>query len=185
MTRLTIKTLALIGLVLAASFGMANAGTMYNDVVHDEMTGTVVHNTWGNCVTTKWLTGRNNCTATISEEARTVYFAFNSAALTKEARMKLNTLTKALKEGGVEQVQVAGYADRMGNPVYNEKLSKRRAEAVHAYLVAHGIAKADVIKTRWLGESEPTTDCAANMKRKDLIACLQPDRRVEVELVYK
>jgi outer membrane protein OmpA-like peptidoglycan-associated protein len=185
MTRLTIKTLALIGLVLAASIGMANAGTMYNDVVHDALTGTVVHNTWGNCVVTKWMVGRNNCGVTISEEARTVYFAFNSAALTREAHMKLDTLARALRAGGIQQVQVAGYADRMGNPVYNEKLSKKRAEAVRHYLVAHGIAQADVIKTRWLGESEPTTNCPADLKRKDLIACLQPDRRVEVELVYK
>jgi OOP family OmpA-OmpF porin len=159
---------------------------MYNDVVHDALSGTVVHNTYGNCVITKWLAGRNNCNAVlISQDARTVYFGFNSAVLTKDAHRRLDSLASTLRAEGLQEVEVVGYADRMGNPVYNEKLSKKRAEAVRAYLVAHGIAKASTVKTRWLGESEPTTSCPAGMKRKELIACLQPDRRVEVEIVYK
>lgn len=184
MNRLNIKTLALTGLVLLASISLARAGAEYNDVVRDAMSGTVVHNTWGNCVVTKWLTSHNNCNSmVITDEARTIYFAFAQSSLTPMAHRKLDTLANTLRANGVQEVQVVGYADRMGNAVYNEKLSKKRAETVRAYLVAHGIVNASVIKTRWLGESSPATDCPANLKRKELISCLQPDRRVEVEIV--
>jgi len=49
---------------------------------------------------------------------------------------------------------------------------------------AEGYTNARVTETRWVGEEEPSTNCEAAEKRTQLIACLQKDRRVEVDMVY-
>ena len=122
----------------------------------------------------------------ISKDERTIYFEFNKSTLTKQARTRLGGLVAKIKAaGGVEGGELIGYADHIGTPSYNEKLSKKRAETVRAFLAAHGL-KMGKTTIRWFGDTEPATDCPANLSqmRKRLIQCLQPDRRVEVELVY-
>jgi len=179
-----IKTLAATGLFLAILAGPAQADPSYS-VVHDSE-GAVVRNSTGNCVRTKWLNDKDTCPhgATFTQDERTVYFEFNKSTLTKEAKAHLDALISKIKAvGAVEGGQLVGYADRIGTPGYNEKLSKKRVETVRAYIAAHGL-KMTAAKIRWLGETEPVTDCAKGMPRKELIKCLQPDRRVEVELVY-
>ena len=64
---------------------------------------------------------------------------------------------------------------------YNQKLSERRADAVRDYLVSKGVPK-DKIETIGMGEKQPIPGVVCDQKNlKELIACLQPDRRVEVE----
>jgi len=182
----SLKTLAATGLLLTALAGSAYADSNYA-VVHDAASGTPVHNTYGNCVRTKWLNDRDTCpgAASLTQEERTVYFDFNKSTLTPEARRRLTALVKKIKASGpVLNLEVVGFADRIGTPTYNEKLSKKRAETVHSFLVAHGLVHSNVGQTRWLGDTEPKTDCPASLPRKKLIACLKPDRRVEVEIVY-
>jgi outer membrane protein OmpA-like peptidoglycan-associated protein len=181
----SLKTIAVAGLLLTVFAGSALAESNYA-VVHDAASGTPVRNTYGNCVHTKWLTDKDECpfAGMFTKEDRTVYFEFNKATLTKEARKHLDTLIAKIKAaGGVPTGDVVGYADRIGTASYNEKLSKKRAEAVKSYMVAHGI-KMTGTTVRWLGDTEPTADCPPGMKRKELIKCLQPDRRVEVELTF-
>ena len=114
-----------------------------------------------------------------------MYFGFNLASLSPEMKQKLDTLANTLMSASnVKGARIVGYADRIGNPGYNEKLSKKRAENVKQYLIAKGLINTQVADTRWLGSSTPTTDCPANLKRADLLNCLQPDRRVEVEIDY-
>lgn len=86
----------------------------------------------------------------------------------------------------VEVVLVTGHADRIGSEKYNQDLSQRRADAVKAYLVEQGV---DIkrIETDAKGESEPTVSCnevkgKENGKNKKLVECLQPNRRVVVEV---
>jgi outer membrane protein OmpA-like peptidoglycan-associated protein len=99
---------------------------------------------------------------------------------------RLNTLADRLNSAGdVEGARVVGYADRIGTVSYNEKLSRKRAEAVRDYLIARGVVNSSVTKTRWVGKSEPTADCPKNMTRVQVIDCLQPDRKVEVEIIYR
>ncbi len=180
-----LKTIIAAGLLLAAFSGPALAEASYA-VVHDAASGTPVRNTYGNCVHTKWMTDKDECpmAGNFTEEERTVYFDFNKSTLTKEARKHLDTLISKIKaQGGVAGGQVVGFADRIGTASYNEKLSKKRAEVVKSYMAAHGL-KMSGTTVRWLGDTEPSTDCPPNMARKKLIKCLQPDRKVEVELVY-
>ncbi len=99
---------------------------------------------------------------------------------------KLNSLAKALQSMNyITGVSIVGYADRIGNTGYNKKLSERRAKVVEAYLRARGYLNTSVADTRWLGESVPITVCHDGLDRSALIACLQKDRRVTVEIKYK
>ncbi len=80
--------------------------------------------------------------------------------MTKDGRTALDALATDIKAKGnsVVAVRVAGYADRIGSATANEKLSKKRADAVRKYLVSKGVVNAQVVETRWFGDSAPATD---------------------------
>ncbi len=81
----------------------------------------------------------------------------------------------------VEQVRVLGYADELGGIEYNLRLSLARAETIRAYLVARGVAAA-AIRTEGRGEADPIASCENVASREARIACLAPNRRVEIEV---
>jgi len=80
---------------------------------------------------------------------------------------------------------VVGYTDPLGSTEYNQRLSVARANAVRDYMVSQGVP-AGIIQTEGRGESDlkvTEADCKAQGKarrRSDLIACYEPNRRVEV-----
>jgi len=76
------------------------------------------------------------------------------------------------------QLQLLGYADRAGNEAGNLALSQRRAEAVREVLVSAGIP-ADAVSARGMGESA-SVDCGSEPTREARLACMAPDRRVEI-----
>jgi len=111
----------------------------------------------------------------------TELFEFNSAKLRGD-QPKLDDIARVLNENTtVTGITVTGHADRLGSDAYNQKLSERRAVAVKEYLVSKGVG-ADRLDTQGKGESEPVVQCN-NKKRADLIKCLEPNRRVEVEQI--
>lgn len=95
---------------------------------------------------------------------------------------KLDEVAKLLTENsGISNVVITGYADRLGNDKYNQKLSERRAIAVKDYLVSKGVA-ADRLTAVGKGEANPVVECNEK-NRAALIKCLEPNRRVEVEQI--
>lgn len=112
-------------------------------------------------------------------------FAFNKATLRPEAKLELDKFAAELRGTQFDVIKVTGHTDRIGTPTYNMKLSTQRAEMVKDYLVESAGIPADKISARGVGESEPVTkpdDCKGEKATKKLIACLQPDRRVEIEV---
>ena len=111
-------------------------------------------------------------------------FDFNKATLKPGGKQALDDLVDKLKGVKYDTIVAIGYADRIGSDAYNKKLSLRRAEAVKAYLVKQKGIAADRVFTDGKGEANPVTgdSCKGNKKTKSLIECLQPDRRVEVEV---
>jgi OOP family OmpA-OmpF porin len=77
-----------------------------------------------------------------------------------------------------------GHADRFGTDAYNQKLSEKRAEAVKAYLVSKGV-EPNRVYTEGKGKKQPITkaDQCKGPKSKKTVDCLQPDRRVEIEVI--
>lgn len=111
--------------------------------------------------------------------AATELFAFDSAELAG-AQPKLDQIAQSLMSGNFNgNITVSGYTDRIGSDAYNLKLSQRRADAVKNYLASKGV-NAGRLSAVGKGESNPVVTCN-DRKLSALIACLQPNRRVEVE----
>ena len=115
-------------------------------------------------------------------------FDFDKSIIHADGKRKLDdeVVGKMKQYPQVEVVLVTGHADRIGTDAYNQKLSQQRADAVKAYLTGQGV-ESGRIETDAKGESEPMVSCEevkgkATGKNKKLVECLQPNRRVMVEV---
>jgi len=112
-------------------------------------------------------------------------FDFDQATMKPGGRQALDKLAADLRGIQYDTIQVTGHTDRLGPHAYNQRLSTRRAEAVSAYLVQSGGVPAGRISAKGVNGADPVTrpgDCKGSKPTAALIACLQPDRRVEVEV---
>jgi OmpA-OmpF porin, OOP family len=112
-------------------------------------------------------------------------FDFDKATLRPEGKAKFDKLVDDIKGIKLEVIIAVGHADRIGSDKYNQKLSERRAASVKDYLVGKGI-EANRVYAEGKGEKQPVTGdkCGTSVKKtKKLIECLQPDRRVEIEVI--
>jgi OOP family OmpA-OmpF porin len=112
-------------------------------------------------------------------------FGFDKAIVRTEGKTALDTLSRELQGTQYDVITVEGHTDRLGSDAYNQKLSEMRAKAVKDYLTdADGVPAARITAVG-KGESMPVTkpeDCKGNTANAKLVACLQPDRRVVVEV---
>ena len=80
---------------------------------------------------------------------------------------------------------IAGHTDPLGSEASNQTLSVKRAEVVRDYLVSKGTSSG-VIRAEGRGETQlkvTEADCKSKGEaktRQALIACLAPNRRVEI-----
>ncbi|MBS7805973.1 OmpA family protein [Variovorax sp. PCZ-1] len=82
----------------------------------------------------------------------------------------------------IATLSIAGHTDRLGTDSYNDPLSARRAATVLEQLSSLGV-KAAKTEAVGKGKREPvTTQCGDKLARAELITCLQPDRRVTIEV---
>jgi outer membrane protein OmpA-like peptidoglycan-associated protein len=113
-----------------------------------------------------------------------VLFDFDKAVLKPEGKTAIDSqiVGKLTQIQKLEVVLVTGHTDRLGTVAHNQALSLRRADAVRDYLVSKGVPR-DKIETIGMGEKQPLPGVQCDQKNvKELIACLQPNRRVEVEV---
>ena len=111
-------------------------------------------------------------------------FDFDKAVLKPEGKAAIDSeiISKLSGVQRLELVLVTGHTDRIGSQQYNQRLSERRADAVRDYLVSKGVPR-DKIETLGMGKTQPVPGVVCNQKsQKELIACLAPNRRVEVEV---
>ncbi|PRC93515.1 OmpA family protein [Solimicrobium silvestre] len=112
-------------------------------------------------------------------------FDFNRADMRSDGKRFLDEFSANLKSASFDLISVTGHTDRIGSHDYNMKLSTRRAEAVKSYLVEVAGIPSNKIDAKGVDGVDPVTkpeECKGNKVTKALIACLQPDRRVEVEV---
>jgi OmpA-OmpF porin, OOP family len=113
-------------------------------------------------------------------------FGFHNSALRPDGMAALDTFSKDLAGSQYDTISVEGHTDRIGTPAYNQNLSMQRADMVKGYLVSAGRIDPGKISAQGKGEMEPVTkpeDCKGNAANARFIACLQPDRRVDIEVV--
>ena len=121
-------------------------------------------------------------TITLSGDA---LFAFDKARLNSSALWRLDDLADRIKTvAQLEEVILVGHSDHMrsdGHPERNQLLSEQRAESIKQYLIGKGIP-AEKIHAGGVGSAQPLVECSTRQSRKKQIACLQPNRRVEITL---
>jgi OmpA-OmpF porin, OOP family len=120
--------------------------------------------------------------------AADVLFDFDKAVVKPEGKSKLDDLSNKLKGINLEVIIAIGHADSIGSDAYNQRLSVRRAESIKAYMVSRGV-EGNRVYTEGKGEKQSLTagKCKSMGKEhrsnKKMVDCLQPDRRVEIEVI--
>lgn len=109
----------------------------------------------------------------LSEELgmKDIYFAYNSASLTSDARRAVKANVSKLKSNTNLKVTIAGHCDERGSSEYNLGLGEDRAKAVKKYLIDLGINSRSISVTSY-GEEQP--QCTANTS-----SCWQKNRRAQ------
>ncbi|ART83556.1 cell envelope biogenesis protein OmpA [Oceanisphaera profunda] len=110
-----------------------------------------------------------------------IYFGFDKSDLSGESRATLDEVARFSQENPNYQVELAGYADRLGSAEYNRKLSERRALAAKDYLVQRGVA-AQNIQTAWYG-SELAEGQTEEERQRDRRVDAKAQATIEVEIV--
>lgn len=204
----TLKSMAIATTILAASATGASAlGDLSdNQTVRDARGNVVLSEAFHTCVRTEWETLNNEdpCAPkkmevvkrveprpaptparTLEKADRTIYFGFDSTELTPDSQEKLNNLAWTLQNShDVRDANIVGYADPIGAPQYNMTLSQQRAQTVQQYLTGKGYVNTQVVESRGLGETSKYAECKDIASRQARIECLEPNRRVEVEVKF-
>ncbi|MDP2248677.1 MAG: OmpA family protein [Nitrosomonadales bacterium] len=113
-------------------------------------------------------------------------FKFDKSALSDllpAGKARLDELVAKLNEVYVEidNIVLTGYTDRLGSEQYNQRLSEQRAETVKQYLRAKGVSSPIVATGK--GATDQVVACGTETRpTKELINCLQPNRRVSIEV---
>lgn len=205
-----LKLSALFVAMVASGTAMASEAHTKHGYTVSSQSQEVVRNSYGECWKNTYFDkatqGRIECgdavaveqapeytEETVSLSAKTL-FGFDKDVLRVEAQENLNALAQRLSNANVQTVRVEGHTDFMGSEQYNQNLSERRANVVANYLVNRGVA-ASKISAAGLGESQAqmTAACEAEVaklgkkvskakRRAALIACIEPDRRVDVKI---
>jgi outer membrane protein OmpA-like peptidoglycan-associated protein len=89
----------------------------------------------------------------------------------------LDELAAVLKKKSTWKLEISGHTDNAGDDASNMTLSKKRAEAVKAYLVSREIEASRFI-VNYFGETKPIADNATSEGRAK-------NRRVEMKIVFE
>ncbi|MFI8126506.1 OmpA family protein [Acinetobacter sp. ABJ-A23_2] len=114
-------------------------------------------------------------------------FKFDGSTLNDllpKGHQEVMDLTSKISKGyvSVSQIKLVGHTDRLGNDNYNKQLAQKRADTVRNLLIQNGVPDR-IISATSAGKTQPVTDGCPNVKsHESLKACLQPDRRVTVEI---
>jgi OOP family OmpA-OmpF porin len=117
----------------------------------------------------------------LSADALFAFGRSGPADLLPQGRRELDTLAAGLRGAReTSRMRITGHTDRLGSPSFNEQLSLARATTVRDHLVQAGVP-ARGMQVQGKGETEPKVQCEQK-RREELINCLAPNRRVEIEV---
>ena len=94
-----------------------------------------------------------------------VLFAHNSTLITPAAELQLREAVEAYRRQPSSTLLLRGFASRVGDLMYNQRLSSRRAEAVRDYLTNRGVPASQI---RMIANGEDPTDHLASGRRVEI-----------------
>lgn len=119
---------------------------------------------------------------TLSADALFVFDRGDEANMLPRGKAELDALANQLRRfPRLDNIRIIGHTDYLGTDYYNLLLSQQRAETVRRYLADRGVPRA-IMFAYGAGESQPVKQCTSTGNRQALIDCLQPNRRVEIEV---
>ena len=86
-----------------------------------------------------------------------IHFDTAKATIQPDSESTLTEIVKLLTDTPDLKLRIEGYTDNVGQPAANQALSERRAQAVVAWLTAHGVA-ANRLAAKGLGQANPVAD---------------------------
>jgi len=102
-----------------------------------------------------------------------IRFETGKAAILPDSESVLGEIVKLLQQNPDLKLRVEGHTDNQGNAAANQSLSEKRAQAVVAWLTAHGV-EAGRLTAKGLGQTKPvednsTEDGRAKNRRVELV----------------
>jgi OmpA-OmpF porin, OOP family len=86
-----------------------------------------------------------------------IHFDTGKAMILPDSENILSEIVKLLKQNADLRLRVEGHTDNQGNAAANQALSEKRAQAVVAWLTAHGVAGTR-LTAKGLGSTTPVAD---------------------------
>jgi len=112
--------------------------------------------------------------STMELEGQT-FFKLNSAKLIPSAQTRLKQIAAQIRKSGYKgSIRITGNTCGLGDPVYDQRLSEKRAQAVRNFLIKNGF-NADHLIARGLGKGHPKYPRTPDQDFKN--------RRVDIEYV--
>lgn len=197
--------LLLAAIVTFSSLSLPNSAQSESLFPALSKVGTVVKDARGNCVRTKWTSSqccdpcgfagkaapapepmvvdREKIITYVDLVRQSIYFNIDKDNIDMVDDNRINDVIAEIKKSkSVRDAKIVGYADRFADKKYNLDLSKRRAANVLNNFRDKGILNDVTVGFGFFGKEKPVTDCPTNVKIAEQVACLQADRRVDIEL---
>ena len=160
----------------------------YSDQIHEQDVPRILDNAFLTSSSRNYinslLTQSLRSIETITLESDTL-FAFGRAdfqSLKNEGQAQLSAIAgKLLSTPNIGKIIIAGHADQLGDRQGNLAVSKQRAQTIKTYLVGKGVP-AELVDVVGEGSEKPLVKCDMQLPRAALIQCLEPNRRVEIEV---
>lgn len=110
------------------------------------------------------------------EISERIQFAYNDSKILSESFAMVNELAKVIQENPhVQKIRIEGHASEEGSEALNQMLSRARAHAVRAFLIARGVAPGRLSAIGY-GENKPIANNDSEEGREQ-------NRRVEFRVL--
>ncbi|MCP4521603.1 MAG: OmpA family protein [Cytophagales bacterium] len=110
-----------------------------------------------------------------------VYFASNSAKISKNAAKELDEIVRFLQNYPEVKIEISSHTDSRGSDIYNERLSMRRSRNAVKYIIENGGIDPKRVIAKGYGETRLVNRCSDGVECSDVEH--QVNRRTELKIL--